>query len=121
MTETTGFCLRWKEETTMRKAAALGLFALGTLGLVESRAADYQAAASLERGLPATTDTEIDGVNWRCTGDKCVGTPVGGKSPGSGMAECRKMAAALGRVASFSSRGKELSKKDLDNCNRSAR
>ena len=30
-------------------------------------------------------------------------------------------AAALGRVASFSSRGKELSKRDLDSCNRSAR
>ena len=37
------------------------------------------------------------------------------------MAECKKMAAALGRVASFSSRGKELSKRDLDSCNRSAR
>jgi hypothetical protein len=107
----------------MRKAAALGLFALGTLGLMtQTRAADYQALASLERAVPATTDTEIDGVNWRCSGDKCVATPVGGaKSPGSGIAECRKMAAALGRVASFSSRGKELSKRDLDNCNRSAR
>jgi hypothetical protein len=110
-----------QEETTMRKAAAFGLFALGTLGLMESRAADYQAVASLERAQPATTDTEIDGVNWRCTGDKCVATPVGRKSPGSGIAECRKMAAALGRVASFSSRGRELSKKDLDACNRSAR
>jgi hypothetical protein len=108
-------------EMVMRKAAAFGLFALGTLVTMEIRAADYQALASLERAVPATTDTEIDGVNWRCTGDKCVATPVGRKSPGSGMAECRKMAAALGRVASFSSRGKELSKKDLDACNRSAR
>ena len=108
-------------EMMMRKAAALGLFALGTLGMMETRAADYQALASLERAVPATTDTEIDGVNWRCTGAKCVATPVGGKSPGSGMTECRKMAAALGRVASFSSRGKELSKRDLDACNRSAR
>jgi hypothetical protein len=74
----------------MRKAAALGLFALGTLGMMQTRAADYQAAASLERAVPATTDTEIDGVNWRCTGDKCVATPVGRKSPGSGMAECRR-------------------------------
>ena len=105
----------------MRKAAALGLFVLGLLGSIATRAADYQAAASLERAVPATTDTEIDGVNWRCSGDKCVATPVGRKSPGSGIAECRKMAAALGRVASFSSRGKELSKRDLETCNRSAR
>lgn len=105
----------------MRKAAAFGLFALGMLGLMEARAADYQAAVALERALPATTDTEIDGVNWRCTGDKCVGTPVGRKAPGSRMDECRKVAAALGRVASFASRGKELTKRDLDACNRSAR
>lgn len=106
---------------TMRKAAALGLFALGTLGLTETRAADYQAAASLERALPAATDTEIDGVNWRCTGDKCVGLPVGRRPSSSRMEECRKVAAALGRLSSFSARGKELSKRDLDACNRGAR
>lgn len=105
----------------MRKAAALGLFALGALGLTETRAAEFQAAAALERALPATTDTEIDGINWRCTGATCVGTPVGRKSPGSRMEECRKVAQALGRLASFSTRGKELSKRDLDSCNRGAR
>lgn len=105
----------------MRKAAAFGLFALGTLGLTATRAADYQAEALLTRALPAATDTEIDGVNWRCTGDKCVGTPVGRKSPGSRMEECKKLAATLGKLSSFSSRGKELTKRDLDNCNRGAR
>jgi hypothetical protein len=111
----------------MRKAAGLTLLAsfvllaLGALGSTELAAAEYQAEASLERALPASTDTEIDGVNWRCTGDKCVGTPVGRKSASSRMDECRRVAAALGRLASFSSRGKELSKRDLDNCNRGAR
>lgn len=106
----------------MRKAAALGLFALSALASNAIRAADYQAAASLERALPGATDTEIDGINWHCTGDKCVGTMVGRSSvTGSRMEECRKVAAAIGRLASFSSRGKELSKRDLDNCNRSAR
>jgi hypothetical protein len=37
------------------------------------------------------------------------------------MDECRKVAAVIGRLASFSSRGKELTKRDLDTCNRSAR
>jgi hypothetical protein len=105
----------------MRKAAAFGLLALGALGLTETRAAEYQAEALLTRSLPASTDTEIDGVNWRCTGDKCVGTPVGRKSPGSRMDECKKLASALGKLSSFSSRGKELTKRDLDNCNRVAR
>jgi hypothetical protein len=106
----------------MRKAAALGLFALTLFGSTDIRAADYQAAAALERALPGPTDTEIDGVNWRCTGDKCVAKMVSRRSvTGSRMEECRKVAAALGRLASFASRGKELTKRDLDNCNRSAR
>jgi hypothetical protein len=109
------------ETDEMRKAAALGLLALGVVGVNGIRAADYQAAASLERALPGATDTEIDGINWRCTGAKCVGTPVGRTSIGSRMEECRKVAAALGRLSSFSSRGKDLNKRDLDNCNRSAR
>ena len=106
----------------MRKAAALGLFALSAFGSTEIRAADYQAAASLERALPGATDTEIDGINWHCTGDKCVGTLVSRRSvTSSRLEECRKLAATIGRLASFSSRGKELTKRDLDNCNRSAR
>ena len=106
----------------MRKAAALGLFALSALASTQIRAAEYQAAAALERALPGATDTEIDGINWHCTGDKCVGTMVGRRSvTGSRMEECRKVAAALGKLTSFSSRGKELTKRDLDNCNRSAR
>jgi hypothetical protein len=117
----TGFRISMEKETTMRKAAALGLFALGALGLTETHAADYQAAASLERALPATTDTEIDGVNWHCTGDQCIGLPVGRRSAASRLEECRKLAGALGRLASFSTRGKELNKRDLDACNRGAR
>jgi hypothetical protein len=106
----------------MRKAAALGLFALSAFGTMEIRAADYQAAASLERALPGGSDTEIDGINWHCTGDKCIGTRVGRRSvAGSRKEECRKVAAVIGRLASFSLRGKELSKRDLDTCNRSAR
>jgi hypothetical protein len=110
-----------EQEMKMRKAAALGLFVLGVLGTTQSRAADYQAEASLQRALPGTTDTEIDGVNWHCIGDKCIATPVGRKAPGSRLDECRKLAFALGRVVSFSSRGKELTKRDLDACNRGAR
>lgn len=106
----------------MRTAAALGLFALCALAATQIRAADYQAAAALERALPGSTDTEIDGVNWHCVGDKCTGTMVSRRSvTGSRIEECRKVAAALGKLASFSSRGKELTKRDLDTCNRSAR
>ena len=106
----------------MRKAAALGLCALSAVASTAIRAADYQAAASLERALPGATDTEIDGINWHCTGDKCVGTVVSRRTvAGSRMDECRKVAAVIGRLASFAIRGRELPKRDLDACNRSAR
>ena len=105
----------------MRKAAAVGWVAMGVLGVTEIRAAEYQAEASLERAVPASTDTEIDGVDWRCTGDKCVGTLMGRRPSGSRVDQCKKLAAAVGKLSSFSSGGKELSKRDLDNCNRVAR
>jgi hypothetical protein len=97
---------------------ALGLLALGPAA---THAADDPTEAALERALPATTDTEIDGLNWHCTGDKCVGTPVGGRRSGARLEDCRKLASAIGKVASFASRGKEMSKRDLDSCNRGAR
>jgi len=105
----------------MRKAAAVGWFAVGVLGATQIRAADYQAEASLERAVPASTDTEIDGVDWRCTGDKCVGTQMSRRPAGSRVDQCKKLAAAVGKLSSFSIGGKELSKRDLDNCNRVAR
>ena len=110
----------------MRMAAApawmLGLFATGMLGwTTRTLAADSAAEASLVRAVPAATDTEIDGVNWHCTADKCVGTSVGRRASGSRVDECKRQAAAVGKLASFSSRGKELSKRDLDACNRVAR
>jgi hypothetical protein len=79
-----------------------------------------QAEASLVRALPASTNTEIDGVNWLCEREKCVGKAKR-PPPDTNMRACRKVAAALGQLASFSSRGRELSKEDLDNCNRAAR
>jgi hypothetical protein len=106
----------------MRKAAALGLLALIAFEPSEIRAAEYQAAASLERAVPGATDIEIDGVNWRCNGDKCIAKLVGRKSvTGSRMEECRKVAFVIGRLASFSSRGKEFTQRELDNCNRGVR
>jgi hypothetical protein len=105
---------------TMRKAAALGLFVLGMFGHTEIGAADDRTA-QLVRPVPTRTNTDIDGIMWACTGDQCVGTPVGRKKGGSRMDECRKVAAVLGKVVSFSSRGKPLDKEDLESCNRAAR
>jgi hypothetical protein len=79
------------------------------------------AIVSLTRALPAATDTEIDGVVWHCEGDKCVGTAAGRVVPGTRLDQCRKVAAALGKLTSYSSRGREMTPRDLDSCNRVAR
>jgi hypothetical protein len=108
----------------MRKAAGAAwivVLTMSVLASAQTHATDTQAEASLERPVPAPTDTEINGINWRCNGDKCVGTAVGRRSAGSRVDECKLLAAAIGKLASFSSRGKELSKRDLESCNRNAR
>ena len=101
---------------------ALGASAVVPAAAAASSAGPYYAEASLATAAPTATDKDVDGVKWTCEGDKCVGTMVGRRSvAGSRMDECRKVAAVIGRLASFSSRGKELTKRDLDTCNRSAR
>ena len=106
----------------MRKTAAVGVVAVGMFGLTQARAADdYRAEALLHWALPATADVEIDDLNWHCAADKCAATAVVGVRSGSRLDQCKKLAAALGKVASFSSQGKEMSKRDLDSCNRVAR
>jgi hypothetical protein len=91
----------------------------GAPGMAVAAESPVQAEASLVRGLPAATNTEIDGVNWHCQREKCVATAK--RPPPATIATCRKVAAALGQLASFSSRGRELSKEELQSCNRAAR
>lgn len=92
----------------------------GAPGIAMAADPPVQAEASLVRALPAATNTEIDGVNWLCEREKCVGKAKR-PPPDSNIRACRKVAAALGQLASFSSRGRELSKDDLQSCNRVAR
>lgn len=108
---------------TMRKLATLKLLALCALGAtgVASAAGAYQAEASLASAVPAATNTEIDGVNWRCEGDKCTGTAERRQTLDSYMKGCRKVAAALGQLSAYSSKGREMSKRDLESCNTAAR
>jgi hypothetical protein len=90
-------------------------------GVAAAAAPAYHAEASLEQPVSAASDTDVDGVNWRCEGDKCVGKAERRASLDSYMKECRKVAAALGKLSGFTSRGRPMSKRDLDNCNRAAK
>lgn len=104
---------------------AVCVIGLGAGGIVPaasaaSAAGPYHAEATLATAVQAAADKEVDGVNWRCEGDKCVGKAERRASLDSYMKECRKVAAALGKLTRFYSRGREMDERDLNNCNRAA-
>ena len=101
-------------------AVGLAVSALAPAASAASSAGAYYAEASLATAAPAATDREVDGVKWTCEGDKCVGKAERRSSLDSYMKECRKVAANLGKLTRFFSRGREMSARDLDNCNRAA-
>ncbi|HET9445114.1 MAG TPA: hypothetical protein VFO35_02590 [Steroidobacteraceae bacterium] len=100
-------------------ALGLGVSALAPPASAASSAGPYYAEASLATAAPAA-DKEVDGVKWTCEGDKCVGKAERRSSLDSYMKECRKVAANLGKLTRFFSRGREMSARDLENCNRAA-
>jgi hypothetical protein len=98
----------------------LGANAVAPAVSAASSAGPYYAEASLATAAPAATDKDVDGVKWTCEGDKCVGKAERRSSLDSYMKECRKVAAGLGKLTRFFSRGREMSARDLENCNRAA-
>ena len=80
----------------------------------------YQAEVTLATAVAAATDKDVDGVAWRCEADKCVGKAERRNSLDSYMKECRKVAASLGKLTRFFSRGREMDSRDLETCNRAA-
>ena len=94
---------------------------LGVSAIIPTTAAaaagPYQAEATLATAVQSATDKDVDGVTWHCEGDKCVGKADRRSSLDSYMKECRKVAAGLGKLTRFYSRGREMHGSDLKNCN----
>lgn len=97
-----------------------GLVACAVLAAGPAFAAGFRAEARLATPLASASATVVDGVDWTCDRDACVG--VAEKKPGldSLMKECRKVAAAVGPLASYTSRGRTLSAGNVSVCNRLA-
>jgi hypothetical protein len=98
----------------------LGATAIVPVASAASAAGSYYAEATLATAAASAADKDVDGVQWRCEGDKCVGRAERRSSLDSYMKECRKVAAGLGKLTRFYSRGRAMSQRDLDNCNRVA-
>jgi hypothetical protein len=99
--------------STLLLAACLAVSALPA-------AAQSRSEAKLATPAASPTTATIDGVAWRCDGDACVG--VGERRSGldSLMKECRKVAAAVGPITAYSSRGRSLTERNVATCNRLA-
>jgi hypothetical protein len=79
----------------------------------------YRSEARLAAPGAAPAVTTVSGVKWRCEAEFCVGTAEH-RTLDSFMKECRRTAAAVGPLASFASRGRAMSQRDLATCNRLA-
>ena len=100
-------------------AAAL---AAGTLFIAGAAfaAPGYHAEAKL--AVPAGTPiaATVSDVSWKCEGDSCVGEAI--RAPlDNPMRECRKVAAAIGPLAAFTSHGMRMDAGDLKSCNVAAK
>ncbi len=101
-------------------ASAIALCTLTMSNLVSAASPAYTAQATLVTPVSTPSETEISGVKWRCEGDQCEGKGDRRGSLDSYMKECRKVAEALGELSGYSSRGRAMSKRDVQSCNKLA-
>jgi len=73
------------------------------------------AVAKLATPLPAAKKVNIDGREWRCSGDVCKGGTQGTDQPA--RRECGKLAKQVGEIVSYTDGRKDISDTDLATCN----
>jgi hypothetical protein len=111
------------DKFAMVKLAIVCAMGLGTGAVVPAAVAaggSYHAEATLATAVASATEKDVDGVTWRCEGDKCIGKAEKHSSLDSYMKECRKVSAGLGKLTRFYSRGREMTGGDLKSCNSAA-
>jgi hypothetical protein len=101
---------------TLLLAAALALVCAGSTWA--SGARPFYGEAVLATPVAAPKETNLDGVVWRCEQEKCIGTADVWSTLDSHVKECRKVAAMLGTLTSYRSRGRTISTSQIANCNR---
>lgn len=94
--------------------------ALAVLAPAAAFAGGFQGAAKLAQPAPSPTSTVVNGVEWRCDGDTCLGTAQRVSGVDGFMRECRKVSEALGPLAAYSSGGRNMSHGNLRACNKLA-
>jgi hypothetical protein len=98
-------------------AAALALLACAPAFAEPPTQAPFRGVATLATPISAPTNAVVAGVTWRCEADTCIGTAARRSTLDNPVRECRKVAAAVGPLAGYTTRGRELSKLNLNACN----
>ena len=102
-------------QTKLFSAAVLAAALLAANGA--AAAEGFRALAKLLTPVAAPTTPVVNTVEWTCEGDTCVGVSKYAPGLDSFMKQCRKVLAALGPLAAYSSRGIKMSDTDVANCN----
>jgi hypothetical protein len=96
--------------------------AVATLAVAISAAAfagtPFSGELTLSKAVAAPSETQVDGITWRCEAEKCVGRTDSRSTLDSQMKECRKVVEALGEITSYRSRGRDMTKSSVVTCNR---
>jgi hypothetical protein len=77
----------------------------------------FRAEATLAAPVSAPSEAVISGVTWKCEGDKCVGAAERYSSLDNPVRECRKVAAVVGPLAGYTTRGRVMTKGNVNACN----
>jgi hypothetical protein len=107
----------------MNKRFLFGAVALAAMFASASSMAGappFSGEATLAKAVSAASEVQIDGVTWKCEGDKCQGRADRRSTLDSQIKECRKVAETLGELTSYSSRGRPMTKGSVETCNRLA-
>jgi hypothetical protein len=99
------------------KVLSAAILAIALLSANGARAEGYRAQARLVTPVAVPTTTLVSNVEWKCDGDACLGVSKYAPGLDSFMKQCRKVRAALGPLAAYSSRGIAMSDLDVANCN----
>jgi len=99
---------------------AVAFFAMSVSAVSMAAAPPFSGEATLAKAVAAPSEVQIDGVTWRCDGEKCVGRAERRSTLDSQVKECRKVAESLGELKAYTSRGREMTKGSIATCNRLA-
>ena len=102
------------------KAFSAALLSASVLIAGPALAEGFKGTAKLATPAGAPLTVVVEGVEWKCDGDTCVGSSDRRAGLDSFMKECRKVSAAVGPLASYTSRGRVLSERNIATCNRLA-